>query len=88
MTDLKTIIEAAFEERMSITPTTVSAEIKNAVQAAIALLDSGQARVAELCSRRRWSRHHAPSARAIGARCGKRSGGAGAKRLVQARIGG
>lgn len=47
MTDLKTIIEAAFEERMSITPTTVSAEIKNAVQAAIALLDSGQARVAE-----------------------------------------
>ncbi len=47
MTDLKTIIEAAFEERMSITPATVSAEIKNAVQAAIALLDSGQARVAE-----------------------------------------
>lgn len=47
MTDLKTIIEAAFEERMSITPATVSTEIKNAVQAAIALLDSGQARVAE-----------------------------------------
>ena len=37
MTDLKTIIEAAFEERMSITPATVSTEIKNAVQAAIAL---------------------------------------------------
>jgi 2,3,4,5-tetrahydropyridine-2-carboxylate N-succinyltransferase len=47
MTDLKTIIEAAFEERMSITPANVSAEIKSAVQAAIALLDSGQARVAE-----------------------------------------
>ena len=47
MTDLKTIIEAAFEERASITPANVSAEIKNAVQAAIALLDSGQARVAE-----------------------------------------
>ena len=47
MTDLKTIIEAAFEERMSITPSTVSAEVKQAVQAAIALLDSGQARVAE-----------------------------------------
>ncbi|MBN8445128.1 MAG: 2,3,4,5-tetrahydropyridine-2,6-dicarboxylate N-succinyltransferase [Gammaproteobacteria bacterium] len=47
MTDLKTIIEAAFEERMSITPATVSTEIKNAVQAAIALLDSGQVRVAE-----------------------------------------
>lgn len=47
MSDLKTIIEQAFEERMSITPTTVSEDVRQAVQAAIALLDSGKARVAE-----------------------------------------
>lgn len=47
MSDLKTIIEQAFEDRLSITPTTVSDEIRHAVQSAIALLDSGQARVAE-----------------------------------------
>lgn len=47
MADLKSIIETAFEDRMNITPTTVSSEVKAAVEAAIALLDSGQARVAE-----------------------------------------
>jgi 2,3,4,5-tetrahydropyridine-2-carboxylate N-succinyltransferase len=47
MSDLKTIIEQAFEDRLSITPTTVSDEIRHAVTSAIALLDSGQARVAE-----------------------------------------
>ena len=47
MSDLKSIIEAAFEQRASITPATVTAEVKAAVTAAIELLDSGKARVAE-----------------------------------------
>lgn len=47
MADLKSIIEEAFENRMNITPATVTSDVKSAVEAAIALLDSGQARVAE-----------------------------------------
>jgi len=47
MSDLQSIIEQAFEDRMSITPTTVSDEVRHAVQSVIALLDSGAARVAE-----------------------------------------
>jgi 2,3,4,5-tetrahydropyridine-2-carboxylate N-succinyltransferase len=50
MSDLQTIIETAFENRDSITPSTVSAEVKQAVESAIALLDSGEARVAEKIS--------------------------------------
>lgn len=47
MSDLKNIIETAFETRAEITPATVTAEVKNAVQEAVLLLDSGKARVAE-----------------------------------------
>ncbi|MEE2024607.1 2,3,4,5-tetrahydropyridine-2,6-dicarboxylate N-succinyltransferase [Alkalimonas mucilaginosa] len=47
MADLKTIIEQAFEQRDSITPSTVSAEHRTAIEAALELLDSGKARVAE-----------------------------------------
>lgn len=50
MTDLKnlaSVIEKAFEERASITPVTVSSEIKNAVLDALAALNNGSARVAE-----------------------------------------
>ncbi|WP_372626421.1 2,3,4,5-tetrahydropyridine-2,6-dicarboxylate N-succinyltransferase [Arsukibacterium sp.] len=47
MSELKSIIENAFELRTDITPSTVSAEVKHAVQQAIAQLDSGKARVAE-----------------------------------------
>ncbi|MCC5824895.1 2,3,4,5-tetrahydropyridine-2,6-dicarboxylate N-succinyltransferase [Alkalimonas sp.] len=47
MADLKTIIEQAFEQRDSITPSTVSAEHRAAIEAALELLDSGKARVAE-----------------------------------------
>lgn len=50
MSDLKTIIEQAFEQRADITPATVSNDIRQAVNEAIALLDSGQARVAEKLS--------------------------------------
>lgn len=47
MTELKTIIESAFEQRDQITPSTVSAEVKQAILDSIALLNSGKARVAE-----------------------------------------
>ncbi|WP_394753322.1 2,3,4,5-tetrahydropyridine-2,6-dicarboxylate N-succinyltransferase [Crenothrix sp.] len=47
MTDTKSIIESAFEQRTDITPANVSAEIRAAVNEVIGLLDSGAARVAE-----------------------------------------
>jgi 2,3,4,5-tetrahydropyridine-2-carboxylate N-succinyltransferase len=47
MSDLQQTIEAAFENRADITPSNVSDDIKKAVTAAIELLDSGAARVAE-----------------------------------------
>jgi 2,3,4,5-tetrahydropyridine-2,6-dicarboxylate N-succinyltransferase len=45
--DIEKIITDAFEQRASITPNKASAKIKRAVEKAIALLDSGKARVAE-----------------------------------------
>ncbi len=47
MSDIQSIIEAAFERRADITPHDVDIEVKDAVDEAIGLLDSGQARVAE-----------------------------------------
>lgn len=47
MSDLQSIIEEAFERRAEITPTTVDAATRNAVNEAIAMLDNGSARVAE-----------------------------------------
>jgi 2,3,4,5-tetrahydropyridine-2,6-dicarboxylate N-succinyltransferase len=47
MSDLKSIIEHAFEQRADITPTTVSNDVKRAVEATISMLDNGSARVAE-----------------------------------------
>lgn len=47
MSEIKNIIESAFENRASITASTVDAETKNAVLEAIAELNSGKARVAE-----------------------------------------
>jgi len=47
MSELRNIIEHAFEQRADITPTNVSAEVKTAVASAIAMLDDGSARVAE-----------------------------------------
>ena len=47
MSDLKSIIETAFENRASISPTSVDASVKAAVNDALAMLDSGEARVAE-----------------------------------------
>ena len=47
MADLQQIIEQAFEKRAEITPASVDAEVRDAVVEAIAMLDSGQQRVAE-----------------------------------------
>ena len=44
---MKDIIESAFEDRNHLTPSSASAEVKDAVNEAIHLLDSGKARVAE-----------------------------------------
>ena len=50
MSDLKSIIETAFENRADITPRNVETHVKEAVGEAINLLDSGEARVAEKTS--------------------------------------
>ncbi|MEY3975441.1 MAG: 2,3,4,5-tetrahydropyridine-2,6-dicarboxylate N-succinyltransferase [Pseudomonadota bacterium] len=46
-TELKTLIEAAFEARAEITPNSVSRELRVCLDEALDLLDSGKARVAE-----------------------------------------
>lgn len=50
MTDLQTVIEQAFEQRDAITPATVTAEVKQAIEQAVNMLDKGEARVAEKIS--------------------------------------
>jgi len=47
MTDLKKVIEEAFEQRAEITPRKVETHVKEYVTEAIRLLDSGELRVAE-----------------------------------------
>jgi 2,3,4,5-tetrahydropyridine-2-carboxylate N-succinyltransferase len=47
MSDIKTIIEEAFERRGEITPATAEPHVCYAVNEAIAMLDGGKARVAE-----------------------------------------
>jgi len=47
MADLKKVIEDAFEHRAEITPRTVDTHVKEYVNEAIRLLDSGELRVAE-----------------------------------------
>jgi 2,3,4,5-tetrahydropyridine-2-carboxylate N-succinyltransferase len=47
ITELQSIIEAAFENRSNITPSSVDPIVSKAVLETIELLDSGQARVAE-----------------------------------------
>ena len=44
---LENIINAAFDDRASINPANVSAEVREAILESLRLLDSGQARVAE-----------------------------------------
>jgi 2,3,4,5-tetrahydropyridine-2,6-dicarboxylate N-succinyltransferase len=47
MSDLQNIIETAFENRANINPGNVASDVRDAVNQALALLDSGIARVAE-----------------------------------------
>jgi 2,3,4,5-tetrahydropyridine-2,6-dicarboxylate N-succinyltransferase len=47
MTELENIINNAFEQRADITPANANAEVRNAVNEALTLLDTGKARVAE-----------------------------------------
>ena len=47
MQDLIDTIEAAFEARAEITPANVSTVVREAIEAALALLDAGTVRVAE-----------------------------------------
>ena len=47
MQDLIGVIETAFEARAQITPANVSAQVRQAVEESLVLLDSGKARVAE-----------------------------------------
>jgi 2,3,4,5-tetrahydropyridine-2-carboxylate N-succinyltransferase len=47
MTDLQTIIEEAFEHRGELSPGNAPGEVRNAVDQALGLLESGAARVAE-----------------------------------------
>ncbi|HND66232.1 MAG TPA: 2,3,4,5-tetrahydropyridine-2,6-dicarboxylate N-succinyltransferase [Candidatus Obscuribacter sp.] len=47
MEDIRSVIETAFEDRAKITPKEVTEEVKEAVKDALALLDTGAARVAE-----------------------------------------
>ncbi|MEM7207054.1 MAG: 2,3,4,5-tetrahydropyridine-2,6-dicarboxylate N-succinyltransferase [Pseudomonadota bacterium] len=47
MSELQNTIETAFEQRADITPNTVSSEVRDAVDTAIGMIDSGEARVAE-----------------------------------------
>jgi len=47
MQQLEKVIDAAWEERTSLTPTSAKAEVRDAVRETIAQLDSGKLRVAE-----------------------------------------
>ncbi|WP_411726998.1 2,3,4,5-tetrahydropyridine-2,6-dicarboxylate N-succinyltransferase [Methyloglobulus sp.] len=47
MTQLENIINNTFEQRADITPANASAEVRNAVNETLTLLDTGKARVAE-----------------------------------------
>jgi len=55
MSELQNIIDAAWERRAELTPADATSETGQAVEKAIAMLDSGEARVAEpLCAPGEW----------------------------------
>ena len=47
MSELRQIIEQAFENRAEINPANVDADVRDAIQFAIEMLDSGEQRVAQ-----------------------------------------
>jgi 2,3,4,5-tetrahydropyridine-2-carboxylate N-succinyltransferase len=54
MSALQTVIEEAFEKRAEITPANVKPDVRDAVEQALALLDTGRARVAEPAGNHEW----------------------------------
>ena len=46
MTDLQTRIESAFEQRATLTPQTITAELRADLTTALAVIDNGSYRVA------------------------------------------
>lgn len=54
MTSLQDTIEAAFEDRANISPQQAPESVRRAVQNALDLLESGQARVAEPLAQGGW----------------------------------
>ena len=52
--DLQTLIESAFEKRADISPSSVDSDTRTAIEQAIGLLDSGEARVAEKAAGGDW----------------------------------
>ncbi|HCI14062.1 MAG TPA: 2,3,4,5-tetrahydropyridine-2,6-dicarboxylate N-succinyltransferase, partial [Gallionellaceae bacterium] len=57
MQDLQNIIEQAFERRAEITPRNADAQLKEAVDTVINLLDQGKLRVAERQGVGQWITH-------------------------------
>jgi len=57
MTELQAIIQPAFERRAEITPRTVDAKLKEAVNTVIDMLDQGKLRVAERQGVGQWVTH-------------------------------
>jgi len=55
MNDIKNVIEEAFERRAEITPRNAEAHVREAVEEAIRLLDSGKLRVAERQAVGKWT---------------------------------
>lgn len=54
--DLVTVIEAAWEDRAQVSAAT-EGEVRHAVERALSMLDSGEARVAERCADGTWTTH-------------------------------
>jgi 2,3,4,5-tetrahydropyridine-2-carboxylate N-succinyltransferase len=54
MSDLKAVIENAFEERANLSPESAAPELREAVETALLQLDSGEARVAEPAGGHEW----------------------------------
>ena len=54
MSAIETLINESFERRADITPSTVDADTRAAIEQAIGMLDSGEARVAEPAGNGQW----------------------------------
>ena len=71
MSDLISIIEDAFENRASISPTTVETSVREAIEQAIDQLDRGEVRVAEKIDGQWVGQSMAKKGRAAFVRCSR-----------------